>query len=223
MEHIKEMLFAAADADYAKFSAALIPTIESDRIIGVRAPMLRSIAAKLPAGDGEQFLSSLPHFYHEENLLHAGLIGRMKEPEQIIARLEAFLPYVDNWAVCDSIRPAALKKQPALLLSAVERWLRSEQVYTVRFGMGMLMSHFLDGLFDEKYPEMVASVQSGEYYVDMMQAWYFATALAKQWDVVIAYIERRRLSPWVHRKTIQKAVESYRISEEQKAYLRTLR
>ena len=223
MEHIKEVLFAAADADYARFNAALIPNIDPGRIIGVRAPALRSIAAKLPGEDREQFLSSLPHFYHEENMLHAGLIGRMKDPEQIMARLEAFLPFVDNWAVCDSIRPAALKKQPALLLPAVERWLRSEQVYTVRFGMGVLMSYFLDGLFDEKYPEMVASVQSGEYYVDMMQAWYFATALAKQWDAVIPYITQRRLSPWVHRKTIQKAVESYRISDEQKAYLRTLR
>ena len=223
MHKIRELLFAAADLDYAKFNARLIPNIDPERIIGVRSPKLRSIAAGMEAEDRRRFLSSLPHFYHEENMLHAYLTGRMKEPEEIIAQLDAFLPFVDNWAVCDCLRPAALKKQPALLLSAVERWLASEHGYTVRFGLGMLMSYFLGELFEQQYPAMAASVQSEDYYVNMMQAWYFATALAKQWDAVIPYIREHRLSPWVHNKAIQKAVESYRISAEQKAYLRTLR
>ena len=223
MEHIRATLFAAADLEYAKFSAGLIPSVESERIIGVRAPKLRSIAANTDAKEVRQFLSALPHFYHEENMLHAYLIGRMRKPEEILTELDKFLPFVDNWAVCDSLRPAALKKHPALLLSAVKRWLASRHSYTIRFGLEMLMCYYLDELFDENYPALAASVQSEDYYVNMMQAWYFATALAKQWDAVIPYVRERRLSPWVHNKTIQKAVESYRISAEQKASLRALR
>lgn len=223
MDSIMKKLRELSEADYAAFSARLIPNTATERVLGVRSPALRTLAAKLEREQREFFMSQLPHTYHEENMLHAYLIGRMRDPEAIYAALETFLPCVDNWAVCDSLRPAVLKKEPQRLLGAIESWLCSEHSYTVRFGIEMLMCYYLDELFDVAYPCMVASVESEDYYVNMMIAWYFATALAKQWDAAIPYIEQRRLSPWVHNKSIQKAVESYRINQEQKAYLRSLR
>lgn len=223
MDDILKKLHELSEPEYAAFSSKLIPGIEARRVLGVRAPALRTLAAELTAAQRETFMACLPHDYHEENMLHAYLIGRMREPENIYKALSAFLPHVDNWAVCDSLRPAALKKEPRRLLEAVESWLASEHGYTIRFGIEMLMCYYLDELFDEAYPAKVAAVKSDDYYVNMMISWYFATALAKQWDAVIPYIEQRRLSPRVHNKSIQKAVESYRINAEQKAYLRALR
>ena len=223
MNDILKKLYELSEPDYAAFNLKLIPNIAPERVLGVRAPALRSLAAELTAEQREGFMVQLPHQFHEENMLHAYIIGRMKQQEGVYAALEAFLPHVDNWAVCDSLRPAALKKDPQRLFAAIKLWLGSEHSYTVRFGIEMLMCYYLDALFDESQPAMVAAVVSEDYYVNMMQAWYFATALAKQWPAVIGYLEQRRLSPWVHGKTIQKAVESFRISPEQKAYLRSLR
>ena len=223
MNEILKKLYELSEPDYAAFNMKLIPNIAPERVLGVRSPALRSLAAELTGEQREAFMADLPHQFHEENMLHAYLIGRMKQQNGIYAALEAFLPHVDNWAVCDSLRPAALKKDPQRFFAAIRLWLGSEHSYTIRFGIEMLMCYYLDELFDESHPDMVAAVQSDDYYVNMMQAWYFATALAKQWDAAIVYIEQRRLSPWIHRKSIQKAVESYRISTEQKACLRALR
>lgn len=223
MNEILKKLYELSEPDYAAFTARLIPNISPDKVLGVRSPALRSLASSLSMEQRHKFMSILPHDYHEENMLHAYIIGRMKEPEAIYTSLEAFLPYVDNWAVCDSLRPATLKKQPQRLLAEIDGWLAAEHSFTVRFAVEMLMCYYLDELFDEAQLCRVACVKSGDYYVNMMIAWYFATALAKQWDAAIVYIEQRRLSPWIHRKSIQKAVESYRISTEQKACLRALR
>ena len=223
MNDFLEKLYELSEPDYAAFNRKLIPTIAPERVLGVRAPALRSFASELTAEQREAFMASFPHQFHEENMLHAYLIGRMKQQDGIYAALEAFLPHVDNWAVCDSLRPAALKKDPQRFFAAIKLWLASEHSYTIRFGVEMLMCYYLDELFDESHPAMVAAVQSDDYYVNMMQAWYFATALAKQWEAVIPFIEQRGMSPWVHNKSIQKAVESYRINAEQKAYLRSFR
>lgn len=216
---MKDRLFALQDLGYRNFNTKLLPTVDPDMIIGVRMPQLRALAKTVRIED----LGPLPHRYHEENALHALCIERIKEFDRCMAALEAFLPYVDNWAVCDSLRPKCFKKHKTELLRYIERWLESEHPYTVRFAIEMLMVHYLDEDFSPKYPEMVASVFSNEYYVNMMSAWYFATALAKQYDLVIGYLQEERLSVWIHNKTIQKALESFRITEEQKAYLRTLR
>ncbi len=216
---MKDRLFALQDLGYRNFNAKLLPTVDPDTIIGVRMPQLRALAKTVCIED----LGPLPHRYHEENALHALCIEGIKEFDRCMAALEAFLPYVDNWAVCDSLRPKCFKKHKTALLGHIERWMRSEYPYTVRFAMEMLMVHFLDEDFSEVHLKMVASVCSNEYYVNMMVAWYFSTALAKQYDAVIGYLERGALSAWVHQKTIQKAIESFRITEEQKAYLRTLR
>lgn len=223
MKEIRDELFALADSEYAKFTANLIPNIPAENIIGVRAPALRALAASMGEVRRQSFLAALPHKYHEENMLHAYIICSMKEPVEILTALELFLPRVDNWAVCDCIRPKMLKKKPELLLGEIKKYLASEHEYTVRFGISMLMCYFLDELFQEEYPAIVTAVESERYYVNMMIAWYFATGLAKQWHIFIPYLENATLSPWIHRKTIQKAIESYRISSEQKAYLRSLR
>lgn len=220
---IREKLLSMAEEDYAQFNRKLIPNIDAAAIIGVRVPKLRALAKSLSDNEAKAFLSELPHKLHEENMLHALIINNMKSPEAIFSALDAFLPFVDNWAVCDSLRPSALKKYPEELVFQLRRHISSEHAYTVRFAVEMLMVYFLDGYFDPEYPAMVASVKSDDYYVNMMLSWYFATALAKRWDEVICYLQLRRLSPWVHNKTIQKAIESYRISDEQKAYLKTLR
>lgn len=220
---IREKLLSMAEEDYAQFNRKLIPNIDAAAIIGVRVPKLRTLAKSLSDNEAKAFLSELPHKLHEENMLHALIINNMKSPQAVFSALDAFLPFVDNWAVCDSLRPSALKKYPEELVFQLRRHISSEHAYTVRFAVEMLMVYFLDGYFDPEYPAMVATVKSDDYYVNMMLSWYFATALAKRWDEVICYLQLRRLSPWVHNKTIQKAIESYRISDEQKAYLKTLR
>ncbi len=223
-DEIRERLFALQDTAYRDFQVKLIPGMSLESMIGVRTPELRKLAKELSKRpDIGEFLDQLPHEYFDENQLHAFIISLMKDYGACMKRLEEFLPYVDNWATCDQLSPKVFKKHKGELLSAVEGWLRSDKTYTVRFAVGMLMEHFLDEDFDLKYPEMVAKIRSEEYYVNMMIAWYFATALAKQYEAVVPFIEGRRLQHWTHNRAIQKSVESYRITPEQKAYLKTLK
>jgi len=210
------------DLKYKDFIAKLTPNIDKETIIGVRSPALRKFAKEIKNEAGE-FLDSLPHKYYEENNLHGFVVSGIKDYDEAVRRMDEFLPYVDNWATCDSTSPVIFKKHKAKLLKEIDRWLESDRVYTIRFGIEMLMSHYLDEDFEERYLGKVATVKHEDYYVRMMVAWYFATALAKQYDTVLPYIENRVLEPWTHNKSIQKAVESYRINEEQKAYLRTLK
>ncbi len=218
---IRARLFAMQDLKYRDFTSKLAPTLEKERVIGVRTPELRKYAAELSkTEDAAAFMAMLPHIYQEENNLHAFLIERIADYDACVAALNAFLPYVDNWATCDSMSPKCLKKQLPRLSGEIRRWMDSEQTYTVRFGMGMLMRHFLDDAFDPAYLDWVAALRSEEYYINMMIAWFFATALAKQWDATLPYIESRRLDPWVHNKAIQKAIESFRIPEDRKILLR---
>lgn len=212
------------DLKYRDMQVKIIPTVEPSSIIGVRTPELKAMAKEiLKSGDYEDFLNDLPHKYFEENQLHAFILSGMKDAESCFEELEKFLPYVDNWATCDQMSPKIFKKHKDELLKRVKEWIRSDETYTVRFGVGMLMEHFLDDDYDVKYPEMVAKLRSDEYYVNMMIAWYFATALAKQYDTIIPYIEKKKLDKWTHNKAIQKSVESYRITDEQKTYLKTLK
>jgi len=224
MTEIQRRLFARQDEKYRDFNAALIPTVPKETVIGVRIPALRAMARELRGSEeAAQFLRVLPHTYHEENNLHALLIEQIKDCDACLEELERFLPWVDNWATCDIMHPRILAKNKGKLMERVLVWLGADHTYTVRFAMGMLMSHFLDQDFREEYLALVAGVRSEEYYIRMMQAWYFATALAKQYDAALPYIEGRRLEPWVHNKSIQKARESYRVSEEHKEYLKTLK
>ena len=224
MTAIQERLFQLQDEKYRDFNASLTPTAEKETMIGVRTPELRKLAKALfGTKEAEDFMAVLPHAYFEENNLHGFLIEQIKDYDACIAALERFLPYVDNWATCDLRSPKVFKKHKAELLEKIKEWLASGHTYTVRFGMGMLMAHYLDEDYREEYPALVASVQSEEYYIRMMQAWYFATALAKQYDSVLPFVEERRLEKWTHNKAIQKAIESRRVSDEQKAYLRSLK
>ena len=217
-------LFRMRDADYALLQAKIIPTVAADRIIGVRTPALRAFAKALYKDrDKEDFLSCTPHQYFDENQLHAFVISLEKDFDKCIAEVDAFLPFIDNWATCDQLSPNAFKREPEKLLQYIQSWIKSDQTYTVRFAIGMLMQHFLDECFETGYADMVAEVRSEEYYINMMIAWYFATALAKQYERTVPYLEGRRLDGWVHNKAIQKSVESYRITDEQKAYLKTLK
>lgn len=221
---IRVRLFSLRDQSYGEFQKKLIPTVDPSSIIGVRTPELKKLAKEMAKnGEGEAFLQLLPHRYFDENQLHAFLLSEEKDFERCIARVEAFLPYVDNWATCDQLSPKAFKKHREELLPFIQKWLQSPHTYTVRFAIGMLLAHYLDEAFDPVYLEWVAAICSEEYYVRMMVAWYFATALAKQYDAAIPYIERKKLAPWTHNKAIQKAVESYRVSDGQKTYLKTLK
>ena len=212
------------DLKYRDMQVKIIPNIDPGSIIGVRTPELRTMAKEMQrSADHVDFLKDVPHKYFEENQLHSFIISGMKDADECMEELERFLPYVDNWATCDQMSPKVFKKHKEMLLEPIKKWLSSDKTYTVRFGVGMLMEHFLDDDFDPKYPEMVADIRSEEYYVRMMQAWYFATALAKQYERVLPFIEEKKLDAWTHNKAIQKSVESYRISDEQKQYLRTLR
>lgn len=223
----KEMLnaiFAARDEEYADFTAKLIPNVPRESIIGVRTPQLRSIAKRFGKNAGiNEFLSALPHEYHEQNFVHAYIAESIGDFDSAVKTIEAFLPYVTNWAVCDSMTPRIFAKHTGELLPIIKKWLQSAHPYTVRFGLRMLMCFYLEKEFASEINALAASVCSEEYYVNMMQAWYFATALAKQYDSTVPFVEEHRLSPWVHNKTIQKAVESFRITAEQKAHLKTLR
>ena len=223
-DEIVAELFRLQDREYAALQTRILPTVPADRIIGVRTPALRLLARDLYKDqDIGGFLSCLPHQYFDEDQLHAFVISREKDFDTCITQVCAFLPYIDNWATCDQLSPKAFGKEPERLLPYIQTWIRSGKTYTVRFAVGMLMQHFLDARFDTRYADWVAEIRSEEYYVNMMIAWYFATALAKQYALVLPYLEDRRLSDWVHNKTIRKSVESFRISDEQKAYLRTLK
>ena len=223
-DEIREELFRLQDPEYRDFQSRLIPTMSTDRMIGVRTPELRKFAKELgKRPDKDEFLEDLPHRYYDEDQLHAFLLSEMKDYGECFAAVERFLPFVNNWATCDQMSPRVFRKHRTELLKPIRDWLVSEQPYTVRFGVGMLMEHYLDGDFDLAYPEMVARLRSEEYYVNMMIAWYFATALAKQYDAVLPFLEEQRLDVWTHNKAIQKAIESRRITPEQKAYLRGLK
>ena len=217
-------LFNLQDVKYRDFQAGLIPGVAPEAFIGVRTPDLRGYAkALLKRPDVGDFLAATPHACFDENQLHAFILSGMKDYGECVAAVDAFLPYIDNWATCDQLSPKVFKKHRPELLSEIKTWIASDHVYTVRFAIGMLMEHFLDGDFDPAYPDMVAAVRSEEYYVNMMIAWYFATALAKQWDAALPYIEQKRLDAWTHNKAIRKSIESNRISPERKDYLRTLK
>lgn len=223
-EQIEQRLFALADNEYRLFQAKLMPGIPVETIIGVRTPELRKLAKELCKTDViDRFLLELPHKYYDENNLHGFIISECKDYEKTVQYVDAFLPYVDNWATCDLLSPKAFKKNRSKLKADIERWLSSDKTYTVRFGIEMIMSHFLDEDFDVSFLERVSLIRSEEYYINMMVAWFFATALAKQWDSTIPYIENSRLDKWTHNKTVQKAVESYRITVEQKETLRSMK
>lgn len=223
-EKIAEELYNLRDEKFREFQIKLMPTVDPDSVIGVRTPALRTFAKQLVKDpDIGAFLEDLPHKHFDENQLHAFILSAMKDYEKCLAAVEVFLPYVDNWATCDQMSPKIFKKHRAELEKVIDKWMASGRTYTVRFGIGMLMEHFLDEDFDRKYLKKVAAVRSEEYYVNMMSAWYFATALAKQYDEAVKYIEGHKLDVWTHNKAIQKAVESYRITPEQKAYLKTLK
>lgn len=221
---ILERLSSLADAGYAGFQAKLVPNIPPESVLGVRIPDLRRLARELRGTtEASNFMSTMPHRYYDENCLHGLLINELRGYDETVAALDAFLPYVDNWAVCDIISPRAFKKRPEGLYAQARRWMADGAEYTVRFGIGVLMSFYLDDGFDPQQPGEVAACCCDKYYVNMMAAWYFATALAKQPEAALPYIEQRRLSQWVHNKAIQKAVESRRISAETKEYLKSLR
>ena len=223
---ITDGLFALKDENYRRFHAKLIPDIPIDNIIGVRTPVLRKYAkevAKLP--EAHIFLESLPHIYYEENNLHGALLSLLY-PKDIIAfmeQLERFLPYVDNWATCDMLSPKIFKKHLPYVYERVQKWLQSDAVYTIRFGIVTLLGFYLDDAFEPEMLQLVANVRSEEYYVNMAVAWYFSMALVKQYDATLPYIQNRVLEPWTHNKSIQKAIESRRIPQETKAYLRGLK
>ena len=224
MQSIKNELLKLSDAKYKAFHQKLIPNIDKKLVIGIRTPELKKYANELfKTQKYDLFLKQLPHKYYEENNLHAFLINKITDFDVCIAEVEKFLPFIDNWATCDGLRPISFKKNTKALLPHVENWLKSDLEYTVRFGIEMLMCYYLDDCFDTKFLEKVANVKSDKYYVNMMIAWYFATALAKQPSSTLPYLEQNKLDTWVHNKTIQKAIESFRITDQQKAYLRSLK
>ena len=223
-EEIREELFRLRDTEYRDFQVRLIPSVEPDQVIGVRTPALRKYARQLAKrADAQIFLRDLPHRYFDENQLHAFMISGIKDYGKCLEEVNIFLPCVDNWATCDQLSPAVFKKHRRELIREIRNWIDSDRTYTVRFGMEMLMTYFLDDAFTPQVNDAVAAVESEHYYVRMMQAWYFATALAKQWNATLPVLTERRLQPWVHNKTIQKARESYRITPEQKELLKELR
>ncbi len=224
MNELQTTLFGLQDLKYRDFHSRLMPGIDKDTIIGIRTPVLRKFAKEfVGTAEAETFLQELPHRYYEENNLHMMLLAGIRDYEKCVCEVERFLPYINNWATCDCPAPKCFAKNKEELLPKIRTWMASDHTYTIRYGIEMLMNLYLEEDFKPEYPKLVVAVQSEEYYVNMMIAWYFATALAKQWDAVIPYLEQRKLSPWVHRKTIQKAVESYRITDEQKIYLKSLR
>ena len=223
MTELQRQLFALQDLKYREFHAKLIPTVDKETIIGVRVPVLRKLAKELDEKTIAIFLQSLPHKYYEENQLHAILLSDIKGYEQCLAAVNKFLPYVDNWATCDLLRPKSFAKHHKELIKEISQWLRSGKTYTVRFGIEMLMVHFLKEDFQKKYLDWVADIRSEEYYVCMMQAWFFAEATVKQYESVLPYFEKRKLEEWAHNKAIQKVQESYRISQEHKNYMKSLK
>lgn len=247
--NFRDRLFELKDDKNADFQRKLTPGVPEDKFLGVRVPAARNLAKEIMkdynrkpskklsgyeaneeikfiqerTAEIDEFFQALPHEYFDENMLHGVMISALKDYDKAVSLVDAFLPYVDNWAVCDSMSPKIFKKHRAEFIEVVKRWAASDETYTCRFGIGMLMEHYLDEDFKAEYLEIPASIHSEEYYVRMMQAWYYATALAKQWDATIPYLVENKLDAWVHNKTIQKARESYRITPEQKEYLKTLK
>ena len=223
-EEILSRLFELQDEDYKEMQYRIIPSLDEERIIGVRTPALRRLAKEIEKDeDTALFLEDLPHEYFDENQLHAFLICLEKDFDVCLKQVETFLPYIDNWATCDQLSPKVFKKNKEKLLPHIYEWIASDRFFTIRFGIGMLMQHFLDEDFKIEYAELVAPIYSDDYYVNMMIAWYFATALAKQYEKVLPILEESRMMPWAQNMTIQKCVESKRVPEEHKAYLRTLK
>lgn len=219
-----EELFKLQDKEYKEFQSKLTPNIPKEKFIGVRVPNIKALAKKYSkTEEAKEFIKKLPHNYYDENMLHGQLISEIKDYNECIEQINIFLPYIDNWAVCDTMSPKILKKHKNELIQEIKKWCKSKNTYECRFGIEMLMSHYLDEDFNEEYLKIVEEIKSEEYYVNMMIAWFFATALAKQWKQVIKYIEKNKLDKWVHNKTIQKARESYRITSEQKEYLKKLK
>ena len=221
---IKERLFKLQDKKYGEFQIKLIPTVNPESIIGVRTKELRELAKEIIKDNNyEEFLNALPHKYFEENQLHAFIISEIKDYDECLNYISEFLPYVDNWATCDQMSPKVFKKHHDKLIEEIKKWIKSKETYTIRFGICALMQHYLDDDFKKEYLSFVYNIKSEEYYVNMMKAWYFATALAKQYDNAVKVLEGNYLDTWTHNKTIQKAIESYRITSEQKTYLRSLK
>lgn len=220
---IQKKLFERQDLAYADFQSQLIPHLAREFFIGVRVPVLRHLAKELTQAEAQQFLQALAHHYYEENILHAIVLSELKDFDACLDAVESFLPFIDNWAVCDILSPKVFSKHRPALLDKIRHWAVSQHTYTCRFAITQLMRHFLDEDFRAHYLNLVATIRSDEYYVNMAIAWFFATALAKQWEASIVYLEDNRLPPWVYQKTLQKARESYRITEKQKRYLATLR
>lgn len=224
MEDIRKRLFELQDFEYKAFHSKLIPDVDPDTVIGVRTPVLRKLAKELEGTEAAKaFIKELPHVYYEENNLHGFLVEGIKDYEACIDALDKFLPYVDNWATCDMIAPKVFKKHLDKLERDIERWLRSERTYMVRFAICMLLKHFLDDRFESRFLDMVVAVKSDEYYINMVRAWYFATALAKQYEKTFPYIKGERLDVWTHNKVIQKARESFRLNQEQKELLKSMK
>lgn len=221
---VQRELFELQDLKYRDFHAKLIPTMEKEKVIGVRTPALRGFAKKFgKREEAKLFIKKLPHKYYEENNLHGLLIEQIKDYDECLAELKRFLPYIDNWATCDLLALRLVKKHLDVFIKEIYKFMESEHTYIIRFGISMLMKYYLEDEFKIEYSDKVADIRSEEYYVNMMRAWYFATALAKQYEQIIPFIEKKRLDVWTHNKTIQKAIESYRITDEQKTYLRTLK
>ncbi len=226
MTNFKEKLFSLKDETYKEFHCKLMPTVDPFKVIGVRTPAIRALSKEFLKNNKEEvgsFMNELPHEYYEENNLHAVFIEAIKDFDECINELDRFLPFVDNWATCDMLRPKVLKKDKQRLLLKINEWLKSEHIYIVRFAIGMLMVHFLKEDFSLEYPETVSEIKSEEYYIKMMIAWYFATALSENYEAVLPFIKERKLDRWTHNKAIQKATESYQISNEKKSELKKLK
>ena len=221
---VRKRLFEMQDTGYRDFHARLVPTVEKEQIIGIRTPILRKFAKEFGKTErSEMFLKVLPHQYYEENNLHVLLIEQIRDYDKCLEELERFLPHIDNWATCDLLALHMMKKHRDIFIREIYRWMESDKPYIIRFGISMLMRHYLDEGFKPEYPDKVAAIRSEEYYVNMMRAWYFATALAKQYEKILPFLEEQRMDIWTHNKTIQKSIESYRITQEQKDHLRILR
>ena len=224
MNSIEKELFKLQDKKYRDLQIGIIPNINSDTIIGVRCPIIRNYAKKLVKSNNyKSFLEDLPHKYFDENQLHASIICELKDYNECVEYVNKFLPYIDNWATCDQLIPKVFKKNCYKLINNIKKWLNFKEPYTIRFGVGTLMRNYLNDYFEEEHLKMVSNIKSDEYYVNMMRAWYFATALAKQYESTIPLIENKKLDIWTHNKTIQKAIESYRIANDKKEYLRGLK
>lgn len=224
MNNIVDKLFELQDTKYRLFQIKLVPNIETNTIIGVRTPELRKLAIEMVKENNYiDFLSNLPHKYYEENLIHMFIISEIKNFDKCVSLLKKFLPYIDCWPVSDQSSPKVFKKNHEKVLPYIKKWIKSKHIYTARFGIRMLMNEFLDDDFKEEYLLLIASIKSDDYYLKMMIAWFFATSLAKQYEKTVTYLENKKLDTWTHNKTIQKAIESYRITPAQKEYLRKLK